>query len=316
MNGRCKLSVWAVMAGVVLLTAGAGCVRRDAFDAKVAELQSCQGQHAACQQKLRETQAQAEALSKQAADLQATLEATRQSANRDLGELKQQFDEATALNASLRQELERKGADVDKLLREKGAMAQSMDQMKSRLEELRRAQAAAERRAEMLRSLIDRFRKMADAGQLEVTVRRGRMVLQLPNDVLFDSGRADLKPQGRDTLVEVASILREIRDRQFQIAGHTDDQPIRSSRFPSNWYLSSARAIRVVELLVENGVAPERVSACGYGEFDPIGPNDSDEARAKNRRIEIVVQPNVDELMAIGTTPAARPAVPLRAPGQ
>jgi chemotaxis protein MotB len=125
------------------------------------------------------------------------------------------------------------------------------------------------------------------------------MVLQLPNDVLFDSGRAAVKQEGKATIQEVAAILKTIGDRQFQIAGHTDNEPIRSSSYPSNWYLSTSRAIKVVEILIDEGVDPKVLSACGYGEFDPVAPNDTAENKAKNRRIEIVIQPNVDELLTV-----------------
>jgi chemotaxis protein MotB len=118
--------------------------------------------------------------------------------------------------------------------------------------------------------------------------------------VLFDSGQAVVKKEGKATLAEVAAILKDIRDRQFQVAGHTDTAPIRTSAYPSNWYLSTARAIRVVEVLVDGGVAPQSVSASGYGEFDPVAANDTAENKAKNRRIEIVIQPNVDEFLTVG----------------
>ena len=276
-----------------------GCVKKSEFEAKVAELQGCQGALGQCQQNLREAEAMASLYGKKAKELQADLEARTKTANEDLAELQKNLDESTAFNASLRAELERMGANVDKLLEEKGALSSSLEKMKKRLEELRRAQAAAERRAERMRNLVDRFRKMADAGQLEVAIRRGRMVLQLPNDVLFDSGRAAVKNEGKATIEQVAAILRTIPDRQFQIAGHTDNEPIQSSSYPSNWYLSTARAIKVVEIFVDQGVDPKALSACGYGEFDPVKPNDTADHKAKNRRIEIVIQPNVDELLTV-----------------
>ncbi|HNS97676.1 MAG TPA: OmpA family protein [Polyangiaceae bacterium] len=283
----------------ILASSTFGCVKKSEFDAKVAELAQCQGTLGRCAQDFQNVQAQAKENEKKAVDTQALLDARTERANHDLAELQKNLDESTAFNASLRAELERMGANVDKLLQEKGALSTSLEAAKARLEELRRAQAAAERRAQQMKQLIERFRKMADAGQLQVDIRKGRMVLQLPNDVLFDSGRAAVKPGGKLTLQEVASILRTIPNRQFQVAGHTDNEPIRSSNYPSNWYLSASRAIKVVEILVEDGVAAHTLSACGYGEFDPLHPNDSEENKAKNRRIEIVIQPNVDELLAV-----------------
>ncbi len=274
-------------------------MKRSEFDAQVAEVGRCQaelGKQHQANAALLATVAQEKDRTKQ---VQAVLDARTERANRDLQELQRQLDEATALHASLRDALQKKGEDVDKLLREKGALATSWEEAKTRLEELRRAQAAAERRAEAMRDLVQRFRKMADAGQLQVVVRRGRMVLQLPNEVLFESGRAELKAQGKIALDDVAKILKDLRDRQFQVAGHTDTDAIATPRYPSNWYLSSARAIQVVEHLVSRGIDPKLLAASGYGEFDPIAANDTDVNKARNRRIEITIQPNVDELMAV-----------------
>jgi chemotaxis protein MotB len=125
------------------------------------------------------------------------------------------------------------------------------------------------------------------------------MVLQLSNDVLFDSGRMDLKPAGQKTLKQVAQVLAQLTGRKLQVAGHTDNVPIRGGRFASNWELSSGRAVSVVRFLIEQGVKPEVLSAAGYGEFDPVMPNETAEGKAKNRRIEVVLQPNLDEMVAV-----------------
>ena len=140
---------------------------------------------------------------------------------------------------------------------------------------------------------------MIDAGELKVALRNGRMVIQMANDVLFDSGKTDIKQAGKATLANVATVLRTIADRKFQIAGDTDNVPINTPYFPSNWELSTRRAVEVVHFLVNQGMAPDVLSAAGYGEFDPIASNASHDGRAKNRRIEITLQPNIDELVAV-----------------
>ena len=89
-------------------------------------------------------------------------------------------------------------------------------------------------------------------------------------------------------------MLAEFPDRRFQVEGHTDDVPISTERFPSNWELSSARALAVVRLLVEGGISPENVSGAAYGEYQPVASNDDRNGRARNRRIEIVMLPNLD----------------------
>lgn len=209
------------------------------------------------------------------------------------------LDELTAQDKALRAELVKQGKNVDELLSSKGALASSLAQAKARLEELRKAQAAAEARAALFKSLALKLRHMVDSGELEIALRSGRMVLVLPTDVLFDSGKAKVGARGKEALTQVAAALASLSDRHFQVSGHTDDDPIRFSGFESNWELSTARALQVVKVLTESGMTPASLSAAGYGEFDPVVQNDTPEHKAKNRRIEIALQPNIDELVAV-----------------
>jgi chemotaxis protein MotB len=172
-----------------------------------------------------------------------------------------------------------------------------------RLEELRRAEAAAETRVSLCRDVALRMQKMVDAGDLAVALRDGRMVLQLPNDVLFESGQIAITPRGQAALQQIASVLKTIEGRRFQVAGHTDNLPIATGVYPSNWELAAARGVQVVRFLITQHVPPTELAAAGYGEFDPIAPNTTPEGRARNRRIEITLQPNVDEFV---TVPQAR----------
>lgn len=214
-------------------------------------------------------------------------------------DLQKNLDDATSMNAQLRAELTRLGKDADRLLQEKGALASSLAEARARLEELRRAQSAAESRAKVYRDLALKLKKMVDAGDLSIVLREGRMVLLLPNDVLFDTGRTDIKPAGRAALEQVASVMKIIASRDFQVGGHTDNVPIATARFPSNWELSAGRALEVVHFLVSKGVRPEVLSAAGYGEFDAVASNDSVEGKRRNRRTEIALVPNIDEMVAV-----------------
>jgi chemotaxis protein MotB len=115
-----------------------------------------------------------------------------------------------------------------------------------------------------------------------------------PSDVLFDSGSASLRPEATFQLDKLAAALTELETQippdiawVMRIDGHTDIKPIATPEFPSNWELSSARAISVVRYLMQDGVPANRLVAAGFGEFQPIDAADSDEARAKNRRIEL-----------------------------
>jgi chemotaxis protein MotB len=106
--------------------------------------------------------------------------------------------------------------------------------------------------------------------------------------VLFDTGKADIKPQAQRLLEGLVPFFQEVPEA-IVIEGYTDNQPIHTSQFPSNWELSAARAIGVVHFLADHGVAPQRLSGVGYGEYHPVAPNDTPAHRQMNRRVNIVI---------------------------
>ncbi len=279
----------------VSLLAGA-CVTTGTFDKKVAELERVTAEHdKAAAARESALKAQIADLEKKNADLDAKLKATL--AERD--NLQKSLDDTTALTGELKQRLEKLGQNVDKLTSEKGQLSRTLDDAKLRLEELRKQKLAAEARAATFRSLMEKLRSMIDAGQLKVVIRDGRMLIALESDVLFDSGKTNLKPAGQAALAKLAPVLAGITDRKYQVAGHTDDVPIHTAKFPSNWELSTARAVEVVNFLIANGMKPQQLSAAGFGEFDPVAPNDTPDHQAQNRRIEIVLQTNLSELPSL-----------------
>jgi len=288
-----------LIAATVTLPLLAGCVTLSEHERALTEaarnLDASQRSH---QQQLAAAQAQVVSLQNEITRLKGEI-STRDVA---MAELQAKLDGAAALNDQLRAELEKAGTNVDQLLADKGELAKSLGDAQKRLEELRKAQAAAQSRAELFRTLLLKFKKMIDAGELKIVLRDGRMVLQLRNDVLFDSGKVTIKEDGKEALAEVAGVLATLTDRKLQVAGHTDDVPISTQRFPSNWELSTARAVNVVKFLVESGVPTTALSAAGYSDNDPVASNDDDESKAKNRRIEIVLQPNIAELVQVPQT--------------
>ncbi|MCF6210596.1 MAG: OmpA family protein [Gammaproteobacteria bacterium] len=171
-------------------------------------------------------------------------------------------------------------------------LAESQEQMAT----LRNIEAETKRRNEIYAQFVNRLQTMIDGGQLTVSIEQGRIVINLPNNVLFNSGSANLNPAGKEALGQIATVLSQFSDRRFQIEGHTDNRPIKSARFPSNWELSTSRALTVVHLLTDMGVIPENISAAGFGEFRPRAENETDEGRQLNRRIEIIMMPNLDIL--------------------
>ena len=285
---------------VALPLATASCVRVETYDEAVynmraarAEADRAGAQALALNAEIARVATEATKLSRELAARDATLADIQVARSND----QKRIDDLVALNNELSQRLKAVGKGVSLLADEKGALAKALADTRTRLEELRRREAAAEARAAQFRDLAARFRKLVDAGQLKVVMRGGRMILELRNDVLFDSGRSDLKEDGKRTMTEVAAVLKGMSDRRFQVAGHTDNVQIKTARFPSNWELSTARAVAVVKLMASLGMDEKGLSAAGYGEFEPVASNDSPDGRAKNRRIEIAVVPNLEELM-------------------
>lgn len=175
-------------------------------------------------------------------------------------------------------------------------LLEDMKATRAQLLEVKTQQEKSQERLKAFRALNQRFRTLVSAGALDVSFRNGQMVLRLPSEVLFPSGRAELSKQGKEALTRVLDVLGSFRDRRFLIAGHTDNKKIRSGRFKSNWHLSTVRAVSVVQFMIEAGFEPKHLGAAGYGEFDPIAPNDTKENLAKNRRIEIILVPDLSEL--------------------
>ena len=241
----------------------------------------------------------------------AELAAARAKAEQDrlnklLAGLKARLADAEAKKKLLAKRLEALGQNVQALEQqraltegEKKKLAEQLARSRQQMEELKRRQAQAEARARQFRQLLDKFAAMIRAGKVKVTIRDGRMVVALQEKILFDSGKAKLKPEGKAALATVTQVLKSIPNRKFQVAGHTDNVPIHSRRFKSNWELSVARALNVVKYMIEQGMPPERLSVAGYSQYSPVASNDTPEGRAQNRRIEIVLQPNLSELPSL-----------------
>ncbi len=203
------------------------------------------------------------------------------------------------MEADLRRAKERIYAlegDKAKLLDDKAGLGAAIEEMEQALRELDRRKQQAEARVRRFREMIDRFQALIDAGTLRVKMVDGRMVVELATDILFDSGSAQLSKAGQTALGEVAQVLQSIPDRRYQVEGHTDNVPIASAKYPSNWELAAERSLTVVKSMVVGGLDAERVSAASFGEYKPSDTNRTAEGRAANRRIEIVVTPDLSEL--------------------
>ena len=189
------------------------------------------------------------------------------------------------------------------LRRQLGALQAALEASESRdseaqsqIEDLgRRLNAALAQRVQQLaRYRSEFFGKLREilSQRSDIQIVGDRFVFQA--EVFFATGEADLNPQGQSELDKLAEALTELQDIipedinwVLRIDGHTDNVPIQTAPFPSNWELSTARAISVVRHLIDKGVPPKRLVAAGFGEFQPLAPGDTVEARRKNRRIEL-----------------------------
>lgn len=259
----------------LLLLAASGCIPKKKFDALQAEYDSTK---TSLNQQLDATRAELDAARRRGVDLETALEAEKRRAG-DLGE-----------------QLGRLNNEKAALLKDKSALKSSVEEMQTAMSELSARKAEADRRVAEYKNLLSRFKALIDAGKLRVKIVDGKMVVELATDVLFDSGSAALSEAGKAAIVEVSKILVTIPGRQYQVEGHTDNVPIKTSQFPSNWELAFARSLTVVKTMIDAGMPAPRVGAVSYGEFHPVHPNDSTEHKAANRRIEIVVMPDLSLL--------------------
>ncbi len=205
-------------------------------------------------------------------------------------------DEQDAMLASMSMKIDKLSGEKGQLKAERQELGKKQQELMEQVNKLKQMRAAAERRNAEFRKLMFKLKDMMDAGTLEVKPRNGLLVVRMASDIVFAPGSIRIKDEARAALEELAHTLATFEGRRFQVMGHTDSKPIHSARFPSNWELSTQRAVEVVKLLVESGVKPEMISAAGNAEFDPLVDNDTPENRTLNRRVEIVFLPKIDEL--------------------
>lgn len=177
----------------------------------------------------------------------------------------------------------------DNVLIEKGQRDGSISQrlvIDENLESIARMQQEKEE-MENLREELSQILETADA-RVRVSIDQRGVVIRFQDSVLFDRSKAELKPMAKELLNKVGTVLQGI-DKPVRIEGHTDDLPIHTERFPSNWELSTSRATNVLRYLLDFGLNPEKLSAVGYGEYHPLVDNIDENTRQKNRRVDIVI---------------------------
>ena len=179
---------------------------------------------------------------------------------------------------------------------QKSQLEGSVADMKRALAEAEARKAETEKRLAEFRELTARFKDLVDAGKLSIKFQNGRMLIALSSDILFSSGSAQLSAAGKSQIREITALLKDLTNRNFQVEGHTDNVPIHSKTFPSNWELASARAGSVLNTMLAEGFPENHISTASYGSSEPVGDNQTAEGRSENRRIAIAVVPDLSSL--------------------
>jgi len=218
--------------------------------------------------------------------------------------LNKEFDDLRGLYDALRNENVSQAQQFNTALQQKSDELNAKERLLADREKaLREMQAIIARQDSITRSLNDIVRNALlgfNSDELTVEVRNGKVYVSMSDKLLFRSGSADVEQKGRQAIQVLGDVLKKNNDIDVLVEGHTDNVPIRTSRFRDNWDLSVVRATSIVRLLTdEHNISPTRVTASGKGEFMPRAANDTAEGRALNRRTEIILSPKLDELMKI-----------------
>lgn len=208
----------------------------------------------------------------------------------------QKNSELAAENKSYEEKIAQLEGELTQLNAQLEDLAQQQGMTAKELAELRAEKAKREKELKVYKDLFAQLKALVDAGTIEVVFRKGRMTVKLSNAILFDSGKARLRDEGEAAVAQLVPALKSVGDREFLVAGHTDNVPIKTARYKSNWELSTARAVTMVNEMIEDGYPAGRLGAAGFAEFDPVSSNDSPEGRELNRRIEIILMPNLGEI--------------------
>jgi chemotaxis protein MotB len=263
------------------------------------------GMSVGCGYSEEEYQAQVHARERAEADLKA--------AQKQVADDKKKYEDSMAAQDKLKSDLKRLGVDLDAAKTNAEALEKALKEYKEKADTLE----AIEKRFRELKARLDKLNSIG----LKVVVRNNRMVIQLPGDVLFDSGKDELKESGKEVLLQVAEVVRgdtTLNSRDFQVAGHTDNAKYPpTGLFKDNWGLSLARSRQVLLFMTTpigdktskdpkkrggGGLDTKHWSASGFGDTDPQSGSverQSAEEQGHNRRVELVLQPNVEEMLNI-----------------
>lgn len=291
-----------VVLGLVGMAALSGCVSSGKYQLKEQEAQGLANELTTLKEQQTKLLADHETLRGEKELLQKDLAALKGEA----AELGKTRDKLAADNKELDTLLKAKSDSFSKNITEQRDKNQQLQQQNAELEkqivglknEITNLQQVKEeevkKTSKTYEDLLDKMKSEISQGQVTISELKGKLTVNMVDAILFDSGKAEVKPEGLVVLQKVIDILKTVKDKAIRIEGHTDNVQIRGAlaqRYPTNWELSAARAINVTRYLQQQGIDPAILGSVAYGEFKPVAPNDSAEGKAKNRRIEIILVP-------------------------
>lgn len=215
-------------------------------------------------------------------------------------ELHSELDKANKKNKDLQNEVSTLGNYYNAANTQLGL---TQEQVREQQERLMRMQALINQQHEKTEALR---KKMADAlvnfkaEELSVFIKDGKVHVALQESLLFPSGSAVVNEKGKAALAKLASVLKQNPQINIEVEGHTDNKPIKTTKYPDNWALSVGRSTAITRILIEDhGIEPTRITASGHGEHMPVASNSDEGGRSRNRRTEIILEPKLDELMQL-----------------
>jgi chemotaxis protein MotB len=265
-----------------------GCVSSGKYQERLTDIDNLKQNVSSLYETLRQKEAELAKLNKEHEDLKKKSQALSED-NKNLNDiLKAKKDELNKIIAELRAKLANREVDIFSLQKRVDELSQE------------KAEAIAEKEksiADLKKtydSMVGAMQEEIQKGEVTITQLKDKLTLSMVEKILFDSGSAKIKKNGEKVLDRVVEVLKKVTDKQIRIEGYTDNVPIGAAlveKFPTNWELSTARATNVVRYLQQDGIDPQLLGACGYSEYRPIASNDTEEGKAKNRRIEVVLTP-------------------------
>ncbi|HRJ31799.1 MAG TPA: OmpA family protein [Cyclobacteriaceae bacterium] len=192
-------------------------------------------------------------------------------------------------------------ANLDRTKRMNDSLSVSLTEREKKVKELENVLAAKDKAVNDLKNKITNALLNFKENDLTVNVKNGKVYVSLAEQLLFASGSTEVDAKGVTALQQLAKAVKDQRDINIMVEGHTDNVPIsrKSQYMQDNWDLSVMRATSITKILTKAGVSPKQITASGRGEFVPLAANDTPQNKQKNRRTEIIITPNLDELFKI-----------------